>query len=146
MNKQIIQYFISGVMGAFTISVLIISIVTTIISNNEMIPVSLIWQALFVSVLCSLINFVYRSEKLKFIWQCIIGYILTAVMITICALTFNWYGYGENGFSTRSLNLIFITFLIYSSMYLFVWIILWQKRKTEKKELNNKLNEYKSRQ
>lgn len=146
MNKQIIQYFISGVMSAFTISVLIISAVTTIISNNEMIPVSLILQALFVSVLCSLINFVYRSEKLKFIWQCIIGYILTSVMITICALTFNWYGYGENGFSAESLNLILITFLIYSLLYLFVWIILWQVRKIKKRELNNKLNEYKSQQ
>ena len=146
MNKQIVQYFISGVMGAFTISVLIISAVTTIVSHNEMVRVSLIWQALLVSVLSSLINFVYRSEKLKFIWQCIMGYILTAVMITICALIFNWYGYGENGFSIRSINLIFITFLIYSSMYLFVWIILWQKRKKEKKELNNKLNEYKLRQ
>lgn len=146
MNKQVIQYFISGVISAFAISVLIILTVTTITSDNQMISVSLIWQALLVSILCSLINFVYRSEKLKFIWRCIIGYILTTVMIFICALTFNWYGYGENGFSMKSLNLIFLTFIIYSLMYVVVWMILWKNRNTEKKELNSKLNEYKLKQ
>ena len=144
MIKQTIEYFLSGLMIAFTISVLILSAVITITTDSGMISVTLIWQSLILSILCALINLVYHSEKLKFIWQSIIGYFLTTSTIIICGLIFDWYGYGDNGFERTSF--VFVSFLFYSLFYLITWIIIWKIRRIKKKELNNKLNEYKQKQ
>ena len=109
MKKQIIQYFFIGLLIAFTTSVLILSTVMEIVMDTAMISVTMIWQSFILSILCSLINLVYRSEKLKFIWQSIIGYILTTATIITCGLIFGWYSYGWNNFNRTSF--IFISFL-----------------------------------
>ena len=144
MKKQTIQYFFIGLLIAFTISVLILSAVIAIVTDTGMISVTLIWQSFILSILCSLINLVYRSETLEFIWQSIIGYILTSATITTCGLVFGWYSYGGNSFDRTSF--VLISFLVYSLFYLFTWIIIWKITKSKKKELNNKLKEYKQKQ
>lgn len=144
MKKITTQFFFLGLMIAFTISVLIVSVVIAITTDTAMIPVSLIWQAFVLSILCSLINLVYRSEKLKFVWQSIIGYILTTATLISCGLVFGWYSYGGNRFDRASF--VLISFLVYSLFYLMTWIIIWQIAKVKKKELNDKLNEYKQKQ
>ncbi|KPU45491.1 hypothetical protein OXPF_07240 [Oxobacter pfennigii] len=144
MKKQIIQNFFLGLMIAFTISVIILSAIIVIITDDRMIPVTLIGQSFILSVLCSLINLVYCSEKLKFIWQSLLGYILTTSTIIICGLIFGWYGYGGNGFEKGSF--VLVSFLIYSLCYLITWMIIWSITKAKKKELNDKLEEYKQRQ
>lgn len=144
MKNITIQFFFLGLMIAFTLSVLIVSVVMVMISDTAMIPVSLIWQTFVLSILCSLINLVYRSEKLKFVWQSIIGYILTTATIISCGLIFGWYGHGGNSFDR--ISFVLISFLVYSSFYLITWIIIWQIAKAKKKELNDKLKEYKQKQ
>ena len=91
MKNNKIKYFFLGIMIAFSISVIIISAVMTIASDSGMVPVSLIWQALLLSALCSLINLVYQSEKIKFVWQSIIAYVFTTVTIMSCSMIFDWY-------------------------------------------------------
>lgn len=139
--KKTIQFFFLGLMIAFTIAIIIVSIIIAITSDTAMIPISLIWQTFILSMLCSLINLVYQSEKLKFVWQSIIGYILTTATIISCGLIFGWYGYGGNSLNRTSF--ILISFLVYSLCYLITWIIIWQIAKAKKKVLNDKLKEYK---
>lgn len=128
-------------MIAFTISVLTLSAVLAIVTDTAMVPVSLIGQTFVLSVLCSLINLVYRSEKLKFVWQSIIGYILTTATIISCGLIFDWYGFGGNSFDRT--GFVLISFFVYSLFYLITWIIIWQIAKAKKKVLNDKLKEFK---
>lgn len=144
MKRQTIQYFFTGLMIAFTISVLILSAVMAIATDADVVSVSLIWQAFVLSILCSLINLVYRSEKLKFIWQSIIGYILTTATIMTCGFTFGWYSYGGNHFNRASF--ILISFLVYSLFYLVTWMIIWRITTAREKELNYKLDQYKQKQ
>ncbi len=144
MKKQMLQHFFTGLLIAFTISIIILSAIMVFISEEPAVSVNLIWQVFILSVLCSLINLVYRSEKLKFIWQSLIGYLLTTATIIICGLTFDWYGYGGNNFSKT--NFIIVSFFIYSLFYLFTWLIIWKLAKIRKKELNDRLREYKERQ
>ncbi|NLV35549.1 MAG: DUF3021 domain-containing protein [Clostridiaceae bacterium] len=144
MKNITIRFFFLGLMIAFTISVLTVTVVMAITTDTAMVPVSLIWQNFVLSVLCSLINLVYRSEKLKFVWQSIIGYILTTAIIISCGLIFDWYSYGGNTFGRTSF--VLISFLMYSLFYLMTWIIIWQIAKAKKKELNDKLKEYKQKQ
>lgn len=142
--NQTIQHFFIGTLIAFTTSVLIICAVMAIASDVPMVSVELIWQSFILSTLCSLINLVYRSEKLKFIWQSIIGYFLTTTMIITCGLVFDWYSYGGNNFN--KVYLIILSFLVYSLFYLFTWIIIWNITKAKQKALNDKLVEYKQKQ
>lgn len=144
MRKQIIQYFFIGLLIAFTTSVLILSTVMEFVTDTAMVPVAMIWQSFILSILCSLINLVYRSEKLKFIWQSIIAYILTTATIITCGLIFGWYSYGGNSFNRTSF--IFISFLVYSLCYLITWIIIWNITKSKKRKLNDKLTIYKQKQ
>ena len=144
MKNITVQFFFLGLMIAFTISILIVSSVLAITTDAAMVPISLIWQTLMLSILCSLINLVYRSEKLKFVWQSIIGYILTTSTLVSCGLYFGWYSYGGNSFNR--ISFILISFLVYSLCYLFTWLIIWQIAKAKKKELNDKLKEYKEKQ
>lgn len=142
MKREILKYFFIGLMAAFTASMLLLSIVMEIVYNNGMIPVALIWQAFALSILCSFINLVYRSEKLKFIWQSIIGYILTTAAIITCGLIFHWY----SGNSYETTRFIFISFLLYSLIYLVSSMIAWKIANTKKKELNDRLRAYKKNQ
>jgi hypothetical protein len=144
MKKQMLQHFFIGVLIAFTISIIILSAIMVFTSEDPAVSVHLIWQVFILSVLCSLINLVYCSEKLKFIWQSVIGYLLTTATIMICGLTFDWYGSGGNNFNKT--NFIVVSFFIYSLFYLFTWMIIWKITKLKKKELNDKLREYKERQ
>ncbi len=144
MKKQMLQHFFIGLLIAFTISIIILSAIMVFISEEPAVSVNLIWQVFILSVLCSLINLVYCSEKLKFIWQSVIGYLLTTAIIMLCGLIFDWYGYGGNNFSKT--NFIIVSFFIYSLFYLFTWLIIWKLAKIKKKELNDRLREYKERQ
>lgn len=138
MKNNKIKYFFLGIMIAFSISVIIISAVMTIASDSGMVPVSLIWQALLLSALCSLINLVYQSEKIKFVWQSIIAYVFTTVTIMSCSMIFDWYPFD-------GLRTVLISFLLYSICYLITWIIIWKVTKAKEKELNKKLMEYKQK-
>ncbi|MBR0597707.1 DUF3021 family protein [Sinanaerobacter chloroacetimidivorans] len=142
MKNITIQFFFLGLMIAFTISVLMVSAILAITTDAAMLPISLIWQTFLLSILCSLINLVYRSEKLKFFWQSIIGYILTTATIISCGLIFGWYG--ANSFDR--ISFILISFFVYSLFYLITWIIIWQIAKSKKKTLNDKLKEFKQKQ
>ena len=144
MKRQTIQYFFTGLMICFTVAVLILSAVTAIATDAGVISVSLIWQAFVLSILCSMINLVYRSEKLKFVWQSIIGYILTTATIMACGFTFGWYSYGGNHFNRT--GFVLISFLIYSLFYLVTWMIIWRVTTAREKELNYKLDQYKQKQ
>ncbi len=142
MKKETVQYFFLGILIAFTISVIIIAAVMTFAEEN--VPVVMIWESLILAALCSFINLVYRSEKLKFIWQSLIAYILTTGTITLCGVIFNWYDYPLESVSKPSF--ILISFCVYSLFYLVTWLIIWRIAKAKEKDLNNKLKEYKLRQ
>jgi len=143
MKNQTIQHFIIGLLIAFTFSIIILSAVMTIAADGK-VPVDLIWQSLVLSTLCSLINLVYRSERLKFIWQSIIGYILTTTTIMTCGMIFGWYSYGGNDYDRT--GFVMLSFLVYSLLYLATWVIIWRVTVAKKKELNHKLMEYKQKQ
>lgn len=144
MKNQTIQYFFVGILISFTLAMILLSAVMVIATADAVVPVSLILQSFLLSIVCSLINLVYRSEKLKFIWQSIIGYVLTTGTIIAFGLTFGWYSYGGNGFDR--IKVILISFLVYSFFYLVTWIIIWKVTKLKRQELNEKLAEYKLRQ
>lgn len=141
MKKQTLVHFFMGLLIAFSISVLIVSTVLAVASDSAMISVSMIYQVFALSVICSVINLVYRSEKLKFIWQSIIGYILTTSAITACGMIFGWYSYGGNTFDKTAF--ILVSLLIYTLFYLVTWTIIWRVNKAKKRELNERLKEYK---
>lgn len=139
--KLTIQHFFLGFMIAFTISVILLSLIMSTVFETFSVPVSLIGQSFVLSILCSLINLVYRSEKLKFLWQSLIGYVLTVGTIITCGLVFGWYHFGGN--TQDQTGYILISFAVYSFFYLVTWLIIWRITITKKKELNMKLNEYK---
>lgn len=128
-------------MIAFTISVVLLSVIMYTVFEIFSVPVSLIGQSFLLSVLCSLINLVYRSEKLRFIWQSLIGYVLTVGTIITCGLAFGWYHFG--GDAQDQTGYVMISFAVYSLFYLVTWLIIWRITITKKKELNIKLKEYK---
>lgn len=142
--KLIIQHFFLGLMIAFTISVVLLSAIMTLVFQTGSVPVGLIQQSLILSALCSLINLVYRSEKLKFLWQSLIGYVLTVGTIIACGLSFGWYRFG--GDSLNQTRYILISFAVYSLFYLVTWLIIWRITVARKKDLNDKLYQYKQRQ
>lgn len=142
--KLTIQHFFLGIMIAFTISIILLSIIMSTIFETFSVPVSLIGQSFVLSTLCSLINLVYRSEKLKFLWQSLIGYVLTVGTIIACGLIFGWYRFG--GESQNQATYILISFVVYSLFYLATWLIIWRISIKNKKELNEKLIEYKQHQ
>lgn len=144
MKNEKLRDFFLGLLISFTISVLIVTLVYTLAINHSPIPVLLIWQAFGLSVLCSLINLVYRMEKLTFLWQSIIGYVLTTSAILICSLLFDWYG--AEGRNFKKTLALFISFLIYSFFYLLTWLIIWKISKAKKIKMNDKLREYKEKQ
>lgn len=144
MEKRPVQYFFLGVLIAFTISVLTMSAIMTISSADAVLSVKLIWQALVLSILCSLINLIYQLERLKFIWQSVICYILTTATILTCGLAFEWFSFGGNRFEKTDFVLWF--FVICSCFYFVTWIIIWRIMKAKKRTLNRKLEEYKKRQ
>jgi Protein of unknown function (DUF3021). len=142
--KLTIQHFFLGLMIAFTISVLVLSVILSSFMESPSIPVSLIGQSFILSALCSLINLVYRSERIRFLWQSLTGYFLTVSVIIGCGLIFGWYNYG--GASQNQERYVLISFFAYSFFYLITWIIIWRINLRKKKDLNQKLNEYKQRQ
>lgn len=141
--KKTIQFFFLGVVIAFTISIIILSIILTVIFVDTALPVRFIWQSFILSVLCSLMNLIYRSDKLTFAWQSVIGYILTTGTIIACSLFFNWYRFGGN--SSNKTEWFFIFFLVCSLSYLITWVIIWRITASRKKELNNKLKMFKEK-
>jgi type VI protein secretion system component VasK len=143
MLKKMLSDFFLGILISFTISVLIITMVYTFHEGSN-IPVLLIWQSLGLSTLCSLINLVYRMEKLSFLLQSLLGYILTTLTIVFCGMQFDWYDLGGTNYNKPIV--IIISFFIYSLFYLFTWIIIWQSNKAKKRKMNNKLKEYKQKQ
>lgn len=144
MRKQSLGYFVLGILIAFTIAILTQSAILAVTGENAAIPVHMVWQSLLLSVLCSLINLVYQSERLKFMWKSIIGYILTTTTILTCSLAFGWLSFGGNGFDT--FDIIIALFAICTLCYLATWVIIRQTNKAKAKKLNEKLNEYKRRQ
>jgi uncharacterized BrkB/YihY/UPF0761 family membrane protein len=122
--KLTIQHFFLGLMIAFTISIVLLSVIMSTIFET--------------------FNLVYRSEKLRFLWQSLIGYVLTVGTIIACGLIFGWYHFG--GESQNQMNFILISFVVYSLFYLVTWLIIWRISIKKKKELNKKLNEYKQHQ
>lgn len=143
MKKQMIQDFFLGLLIAFTISIIILTAVMAILGETA-IPVTLIGQSFLLSALCSLINLVYRSERLSFLWQSVLGYILTTGTAIGCGLIFGWYNYGGNTFDR--MIFILLSFLIYSLFYLVTWTIIWRITIAKKKELNDRLLVYKNQQ
>lgn len=144
MKKITIQFFFLGLIIAFTISILTVSVIMGVTTENATIPVNFVWQSFTLSALCSLINLVYRSEKLSFAWQSLLGYLLTTTTIITCGLIFHWYGYGEDSWGRGFFT--FILFFICSLCYLVTWIIIYKITQSKKRELNDKLREYKEKQ
>lgn len=144
MKKQSLEYFLLGVLIAFTIAILMQSAILAAAAENAAVPVRMVWQSLLLSVMCSMINLVYQSEKLKFVWKSIIGYILTTSVIIICSLAFGWLSFGGKSFDT--VDTIVALFTLCSLFYLVTWLIIWQANKAKARKLNEKLNEYKQRQ
>lgn len=144
MKKETIQYFFLGILIAFTLAILIITGILTLAGDGEMIPTALIWQSLLLSVICSLVNMIYRSEKLKFIWRSIIAYFLTTAVITTYSMIGGWCSYGAN--NTDKIRILFILILIFSLCYFITWLFIWRIAKAREKELNTRLMEYKQRQ
>lgn len=143
MKKELLSDFLLGILISFTISALFITIVYSF-SENRAIPVLLIWQSLGLSIVCSLINLVYRMENIEFLSQSILGYLLTTSALMICGFLFGWYNFFRDFFNKPVI--IFISFLIYSIFYLFTWLIIWQANKAKKRKMNDKLREYKRKQ
>jgi hypothetical protein len=141
--KKTIQYFSLGVVIAFTISIIVLSVILTVIFTDTAVPVKLIWQSLVLSVLCSLMNLIYRSDRLTFAWQSVLGYILTTGTIIMCSLIFGWYKFGGN--RSGKFEWVLIMLLLCSSSYLITWVIIWRITVARKKELNNKLMEFKNK-
>jgi hypothetical protein len=143
MLKKMLSDFFLGILISFTISVLIITMVYTFPEGSN-IPVLLVWQSLRLSTLCSLINLVYRMEKLSFLCQSVLGYLLTTSTIMLCGAQFGWYSLGGHTFNKTTV--IIVSFFIYSLFYLFTWIIIWQSNKAKKRKMNDKLKAYKLKQ
>jgi hypothetical protein len=144
MKKQSLEYFLLGVLIAFTIAILMQSAILAATAENAAVPVPMVWQSLLLSVMCSMINLVYQSEKLKFVWKSIIGYILTTSAIIVCSLVFGWLSFGGKNFDTA--DTIIALFTLCSLFYLVTWLIIWRANKAKARKLNEKLNEYKQRQ
>lgn len=143
MKNQGLRYFFLGLLISFTFAVLILSAILSATVENPAIPVYMIWQVLLLSVLCSLINLVYQSDKLKFVWKSIIGYLLTTVTIITCSFVFGWLRFGGNSFDTFDTTVTL--FAVCSLFYLISWLFIWCVNKAKTKKLNEKLNEYKHR-
>jgi hypothetical protein len=137
MKNKRIEAFFTALVCAFAISVLVITFIYTFASNTKVVAVSIIWQAFGVSILCSVINLVYLSEKLTFIKQSIIAYVLISCTLLILGRLFNWYTF------EKPMD-IFITFCIFSALYLPGWICIRQINKTKEKKLNEKLQKFKN--
>lgn len=144
MKKQIINDFFLGILIAFTISILILSLVMMATTISPVVPVTLVFQSLILSILCSMINLIYRIESFTFIKRSIIAYILTTTTIIACSLIFKWYGSGNN--VSNKTSFILILFFICSLFYLITWIIIWKINMNRKEELNKRLNQYKRKQ
>jgi len=144
MKNQSLEYFLIGLMIAFTLSVLMQSAAMVLAYESAVIPVRMIWQSFVLAALCSLINLVYRSERLSFAWRSIIGYILTTSTILTCCLVFGWLGF--SGSSIEAKVAIIVLFAVCSLFYLLTWLIIRSIYKARAKKLNEKLNEYKNRQ
>ncbi len=144
MKKQSLEYFLLGVMIAFTIAILMQSAILAATVENAAVPVRMVWQSFLLSAMCSLINLVYQSEKLKFVWKSIIGYILTTSAIIVCSFVFGWLSFGGRSFDT--VDTIIALFTVCSLFYLVTWLIIWRVNKAKARKLNEKLNEYKQRQ
>lgn len=143
MLKKMVSDFFLGILIAFSISTLFITSVYTFAGEGN-IPILIIWQSMLLSTLCSLINLVYRLEKLTFLWQSILGYLLTTTTIMICSINFKWYNL--LGSTYGKLMGIFLSFLLYSLFYLFTWIIISQVHNAKKRKMNDKLRAYKQKQ
>ncbi|HEX2945369.1 MAG TPA: DUF3021 family protein [Clostridia bacterium] len=144
MKKQSLEYFVLGILIAFTIAVLMQSAILAAAAENAAIPVRMILQSFILAVLCSLINLVYQSEKLKFIWKSIIGYLLTTGTIITCSVYFGWLAFGGSSFDT--FNTVIVLFAVCTLFYLFTWLFILQVTRAKARMLNEKLNEYKKRQ
>jgi hypothetical protein len=144
MKKQSVEYFVLGILIAFTIAILMQSAILAATGENAAVPVRMVWQSLLLSAMCSLINLVYQSEKLKFVWKSIIGYILTTSVIIVCSLAFGWLSFGGRSFD--SVETVIALFALCSLFYLVTWLIIWRVNKAKARKLNEKLNEYKHRQ
>ena len=144
MKKQTLGYFVLGIMIAFTIAILTESVILAAGFETAMVPVSMIWQSFALAVICSLINLVYQSERLKFVWKSIIGYVLTTAAIMTCILVFGWMGIGGSNIDLTYAGSVM--FIVSTLSYLVTWLIIWRVNKAKAKKLNEKLNEYKQRQ
>lgn len=144
MKNEKLKDFTLGILIAFTIAILIISLVLTIAGGETAIPTALVWESLVLSILCSLINLVYRLDKLSFLWRSVIGYIFTSTVIMACSFIFDWYTFGGCNFKTPIASFLF--FAVVSLFYLLTWIIIWHINKMKKMKLNDKLREYKQKQ
>jgi len=144
MKKTIISNFFLGLMIAFTNSVIILSATFAMNTETRAVPVSLIIQAFILSALCSTINLIYQADRLSFLWQSVLGYMLTTSAIISCGLVFDWYGSGW-GHLGKGISIL-LSFFAYSFFYLITWIIIWNVTKAKKKMLNDKLDAYKLQQ
>lgn len=143
MKKKMLSDFFLGILISFTFATLFVTTIYTF-SADSTIPVLLIWQALGLSTLCSLINLIYRLENLTFLSQSILGYLLTTATIMICGFLYGWYNFWDNNY--KKSVVIIVSFLAYSLFYLFTWIMIWQVNKAKKRKMNDKLREYKKKQ
>lgn len=142
MKSILMRDFFLGLMISFTLAVLSVALILAIAAGSDTIQLSLIWQVFILSTICSLVNLVYRSEQLKFLWQSLIGYVLTTGAIMGCGIIFAWYDYG--GKYNKS-SFLLLSLLGYSLCYLVTWMIIWKMNRRRKAAWNNSLAAYKER-
>ncbi|MDF3001227.1 MAG: hypothetical protein K0Q48_1346 [Bacillota bacterium] len=143
MKSILMRDFFLGLMISFTLGVLAVALILGIAAGSGTMQLSLIWQVFILSAICSLVNLVYRSEQLKFLWQSLIGYVLTTGAIMGCGNIFGWYDYGGNSYNKSSFLLL--SLLGYSLCYLITWMMIWRVNKRRKAAWNSSLAAYKER-
>jgi hypothetical protein len=128
-------------MISFTLAVLMVASILSIVTDEGTMQLSLVWQVFILATICSLVNLVYRSEQLKFLWKSLIGYALTTGAIMGCGVIFGWYHYGGNFLDQRMF--LILSFFGYSLCYMITWIIIWRIHKGRKDAWNSRLEAYK---
>lgn len=141
MKNLLIRDFFLGFMISFTLAVLTVASILSIVTDEGTMQLSLIWQVLILAAICSLVNLVYHSEQLKFLWKSLAGYVLTTGAIMGCGVIFGWYRYGGNVLDQRAF--LILSFFGYSLCYMITWVIIWRIHKGRKIAWNSRLEAYK---
>lgn len=111
--------------------------------SNPYLPFRLIFQAVLIAAISSVLNFIYHSElpisRKSMIIRTAVHFILLLSMVTGCAFYFEWFSFEKTG--------IVLTFFgLFIAAYLVIWMVNFAGDIIDEKIMNLKLMEYKARQ